>query len=136
MQFDEGQHYFYNDYNNFNSKGLLAFSRQLGSTFSLIVGNFTDQKQTTSFASPVSCSYIEQIEGVQNLPGAVAGVAQTLSVSSNYGCIWTASERYSGMRLTLDERFCLPITDRTAIGTYKRVFPLLKILAKGIRSLW
>jgi hypothetical protein len=42
MQFDEGQHYFYNDYNNFNSKGLLAFSRQLGSTFSLIVGNFTD----------------------------------------------------------------------------------------------
>jgi maltooligosyltrehalose trehalohydrolase len=28
-QFSDGQHYFYNDYNNFNSKGLLAFSRQV-----------------------------------------------------------------------------------------------------------
>ena len=29
-QFSDGEHYFYNDDTNFNSKGLLAFSRQLG----------------------------------------------------------------------------------------------------------
>jgi hypothetical protein len=38
-----GEHYFYNDDANFNAKGLLAFSRQLGRIFSLVVANFTDQ---------------------------------------------------------------------------------------------
>jgi hypothetical protein len=71
--------------------GLLAFSRQLGSTFSLVVVNFTDQQQTTSFAFPTSGNYGEEIEGAQNLMGVVAGVTQTLSVPSNYGCIWTIS---------------------------------------------
>ena len=88
-QFTDGQHFFYNDYNSFNSRGLLAFSRQLGSTFSLVVVNFTDQQQTTSFAFPISGSYSEEIEGTQNLAGLVAGAAQTISVPSNYGCIWT-----------------------------------------------
>jgi glycosidase len=88
-QFSDGQHYFYNDYGNFNSKGLLAFSRQLGNIFSLIVVNFTDQQQTTSFAFPMSGNYVEEIEGAQNLTGVIAGAAQTLSVPSNYGCIWT-----------------------------------------------
>ena len=91
-QFTDGDHFFYNDFTNFNSKGLLAFSRQTGkTTFSLIVVNFTDQQQTASFAFPISGSYVEQIEGTQNLPGVVAGVAQALTIPSNYGCIWTIS---------------------------------------------
>jgi hypothetical protein len=68
---------------------LLAFSRQFNSAFSLIVVNFTDQQQTTSFAFPINGSYAEEIEGTQNLVGVVAGVAQTLAIPSNYGCIWT-----------------------------------------------
>ena len=89
VQFSDGQHYFYNDYDNFNSKGLLAFSRQSGTAFSLVVVNFTDQQQTTSFAFPTNGSYIEQIEGMHNLAGVIAGAAQTISIPSNYGCIWT-----------------------------------------------
>jgi maltooligosyltrehalose trehalohydrolase len=88
-QFSDGLHYFYNDDTNFNSKGLLAFSRQFNSAFSLIVVNFTDEQQTTSFAFPINGSYVEEIEGAQNLVGVVAGVAQTLTIPSNYGCIWT-----------------------------------------------
>ena len=88
-QFTDGSHYFYNDYVNFNSKGLLAFSRQFGGVFSLIVVNFTDQQQTASFNFPVSGSYREQIQGTQNLAGVTAGVSQLLSIPSNYGCIWT-----------------------------------------------
>jgi maltooligosyltrehalose trehalohydrolase len=88
-QFTDGQHYFYNDYNNFNSKGLLAFSRQLGSTFSLVVVNFTDQQQTTSFSFPRSGNYVEQIEGTRNLVGVAAGAALNIGIPSNYGCIWT-----------------------------------------------
>lgn len=91
-QFSDGQHFFYNDYNNFNSKGLLAFSRQMGNTFSLVVVNFTNQEQTTIFSSfPMSGNYVEEIEGAQNLNGVVAGAAQTISVPSNYGCIWTTA---------------------------------------------
>ena len=65
------------------------FHGSYGNTFSLVVVNFTDQEQTTSFAFPTSGNYVEQIEGAQNLIGVTAGVAQTLSVPSNYGCIWT-----------------------------------------------
>ena len=90
-QFSEGQHFFYNDYGDFNSKGLLAFSRQNGNIFSLVVVNFTSQQQSTSFTFPISGDYTEQIEGTQDLVGVVAGVTQKISVPSNYGCIWTIS---------------------------------------------
>jgi maltooligosyltrehalose trehalohydrolase len=90
-QFSDGQHYFYNEYDNFNSKGLLAFSRDDGTTFSLIVVNFTNQEQTTGFAFPKSGTYTEQIEGVRDLVGVVANVTHPISVPSNYGCIWTGT---------------------------------------------
>ncbi len=90
-QFTDGSHYFYNDDTNFNSKGLMAFSRTRENTFSLIVVNFTDLPQTASFAFPLSGDYVEQIEGMQNLAGVIAGVAQTLTVPSNYGCVWTVT---------------------------------------------
>jgi maltooligosyltrehalose trehalohydrolase len=90
-QFTDGDHYFYNDYANFNSKGLLAFSRQLGTTFSLIVVNFTDQQKMTTFTFSAGGDYIEQIEGAQNLPGVSARAAQQLIIPSNYGCIWTVA---------------------------------------------
>ncbi|MBV9503194.1 MAG: hypothetical protein JO138_27795 [Acidobacteriaceae bacterium] len=90
-QFTDGNHFFYNDESNFNSNGLLVFSRQLGSIFSLVVVNFTNQQQTASFAFPENGNYIEQIEGTQNLMGIAAGVSQTFTVPSNYGCIWTVT---------------------------------------------
>jgi maltooligosyltrehalose trehalohydrolase len=56
-----------------------------------VVVNFTNQQQTTSFTFPTSGNYVEEIEGAQTLIGVVAGVAQTLTVPSNYGCIWTVT---------------------------------------------
>ena len=88
-QFMTGQYYFFNDEANFNSRGLLAFSRQLGGIFSLVVVNFTDQPQTTSFSFPSGGNYVEQIEGTQNFGSGGAGSAQLLTIPSNYGCIWT-----------------------------------------------
>jgi hypothetical protein len=90
-QFTEGEHFFYNDDANFNSKGLLAFSRQSGTSFSLVVVNFTGQQQTASFAFPIGGDYVEQIEGAANLPRVVACAPQALFIPSNYGCIWTVS---------------------------------------------
>ena len=88
-QFSDGNHFFYNDYGNYNSKGLLAFSRSLGNQFSLIIVNFTSQPQSTIFSFPTTGNYVEQIDGTQNLVGVVAGAAQALKINSNYGCIWT-----------------------------------------------
>ena len=51
--------------------------------------NFTNQQQTTTFAFPIGGNYTEQIENAQNLRGVIAGSAQSISVPSNYGCIWT-----------------------------------------------
>lgn len=90
-QFRDGELYFHNDYNNFNSKGLLAFSRQLGTTFSLVVVNFTDQPQNTTFTFPLSGDYVEQIDGLQNLPGVTTVAPRSLTIPSNYGCIWTVN---------------------------------------------
>jgi maltooligosyltrehalose trehalohydrolase len=89
VQFRAGQHYFYDDFNNFNSKGLLAFSRQSGNTFSLVVVNFTNQDQSTSFTFPIAGNYTEQIEGSQNLIGVIQNAATPITIPSNYGCIWT-----------------------------------------------
>lgn len=90
-QFRDGTHYFYNNYADFNSKGLLAFSRQVTGTFSLVVVNFTDQPQSTTFPFPFGGNYVEQIEGNQNLAGVVAGAGKPIAIPSNYGCIWTLS---------------------------------------------
>jgi hypothetical protein len=67
----------------------ITILRQRGNTFSLVVVNFTDQPQTTSFVFPIAGNYVEQIEGTQNLNSVVAGAAQTIAVPSNYGLIWT-----------------------------------------------
>ncbi|HLJ97403.1 MAG TPA: alpha-amylase family glycosyl hydrolase [Gemmataceae bacterium] len=88
-EFQGGAHFFYNDNERFNSKGLLAFSRQSGTAFSLVVVNFTDQTQTTSFAFPFGGTYVEKLDGQQNLTNVAANAEQPISVPSNYGCIWT-----------------------------------------------
>jgi len=88
-EFRGGAHFFYNDYDRFNSKGLLAFSRQSGSAFSLVVVNFTDQTQATSFAFPIGGNYVEKLDGRQNLANVAQNSDQPISVPSNYGCIWT-----------------------------------------------
>lgn len=90
-QFRRGEHFFYNDPARYHAQGLLLFSRQLGNTFSLVALNFTDREQTTTFEFPRSGDYLEEIEGSRDLLGVTAGVATTISVPSNYGCIWTPS---------------------------------------------
>jgi maltooligosyltrehalose trehalohydrolase len=90
-EFRGGSHFFYNDDSQFNSKGLLAFSRQQGSTFSLVVVNFTDQAQTTTFSFPIAGNYVERLEGQQNLQNVGVNVVQSITVPGNYGCIWTVN---------------------------------------------
>jgi len=89
-QFTNGDHFFYGDGDNFNrfvSKGLLAYSRRVNNTFSLVVVNFTNQDQSTSFAFPIGGQYTELLSGQQK--ALTQGAESPFTVPSNFGCIWT-----------------------------------------------
>jgi maltooligosyltrehalose trehalohydrolase len=88
-QFRQGEHYFYNDYGRYQSKGMLLFSRSAGQLFSLVALNFTDQDQTVTFTFPLAGGYQEDLHGQRNLSGLAAEEERWLTIPSNYGCIWT-----------------------------------------------
>jgi 1,4-alpha-glucan branching enzyme len=91
VELRSGQHFFYNDWNQYQSRGLLLFSRSLAGSFTLVALNFTDQDQTVPFWFPIAGTYPEQLFGkpadlLQNItpPGATQ-----LTIPSNYGRIWS-----------------------------------------------
>jgi 1,4-alpha-glucan branching enzyme len=88
-----GDHFFYNDWGQYQSLGLLLFSRSAGSGFTLVALNFSDADQVVSFQLPAGGDYREQLHGneIDRLPGVAAGAEVRLSVPSNYGRIWRNS---------------------------------------------
>lgn len=89
VQFRQGDHCFVNDYANYQSKGLLVFTRTLGTKTSLVALNFTNSVQSATFTFSTSGSYTEEIDGAPSLV-VTAGTPCTFSVPSNYGRVWTS----------------------------------------------
>jgi maltooligosyltrehalose trehalohydrolase len=89
LQLRSGSHFFYNDYDRYQSKNVILFSRTDDNNFSLIALNFGDQEQTVPFDFPFSGDYREELHGYDGLKGIVAGEGSWLSIPSNYGRIWT-----------------------------------------------
>jgi maltooligosyltrehalose trehalohydrolase len=89
-QFRQGEHYFYNDYGRYQSKGVLLFSREAEQSFSLVALNFTDESQSVPFVFPLAGNYREELHGQENLSVGGAEAEQWLTIPSNYGCIWTS----------------------------------------------
>lgn len=92
VEFREGGHYFCNHYDNYQSKGVLLFHRKLGSAFSLVALNFSDQEQWVPYAFPQSGNYQEMLHGADvpalNLGHVTAGETRWLQVPGNYGRVW------------------------------------------------
>jgi len=88
-QFRDGNYFFYNEYDRYQSKNVLLFSRQYGNSFSLVALNFGDAEQTVPFWFPISGDYHEEIDGQNNLIGVPSNVEYGLTIPSNYGRIWT-----------------------------------------------
>lgn len=89
--FRTGEHFFYNEWERYQSKGLMLFSRSNAVTFSLIALNFSDQDKTVPFWFPRDGNYVEQLHGQDNKSGVKALTEQMLILPSNYGKIWTQS---------------------------------------------
>ena len=60
-QFQKGDHWFYDDFLRYQSKGVLLFSRKLGDAFSLVALNFGDSDQTVPFQFPIAGRYVEEL---------------------------------------------------------------------------
>jgi hypothetical protein len=90
-EFRGGQHFFYNDWNRYQSLGLLLFSRATANSFSLVALNFSDADQTVPFWFPTAGTYAEQLIGnASDLLQNVRALTQVdLTIPSNYGRIWS-----------------------------------------------
>jgi len=89
-QFQNGDHWFYDDLQRYQSKGVLLFSRKLGDAFSLIALNFGDSDQTVPFQFPIAGRYVEELNGQENFEVS-AGEVREITVPSNYGRIWSVN---------------------------------------------
>ena len=87
-QFLRGEHWFYDDPERYQSRGLLLFSRRAGDAFSLVALNFTDSDQKAYFSFPLGGDYYEEIHGEDSFR-AGAGEWLEICIPSNYGRIWT-----------------------------------------------
>jgi 1,4-alpha-glucan branching enzyme len=91
-EFREGEHYFHNHYDNYQSKGVLLFHRRLGSVLSIVALNFSDQEQSVPFSFTQNGNYQEMLHGTEHaalhLGEVKAGETKWLSVPSNYGRVW------------------------------------------------
>jgi 1,4-alpha-glucan branching enzyme len=88
-QFLYGSHYFYNNYDSYQSKNLLLFSRQYENKFSLIALNFGCSDQTVPFWFPISGNYAEELHVENSLINVPLFTEYWLTIPSNYGRIWT-----------------------------------------------
>jgi 1,4-alpha-glucan branching enzyme len=91
-QFRGGESYFYNDYNNYQSKNVVLFHRQYGTNFSIVALNFSDQEQTVAFNFPFAGKYVDELPGYECLDQIASGEARAINVHSNYGRICTLKQ--------------------------------------------
>jgi len=89
VHFSDGEHFFYNHHDYYQSKSIMLFSRTYKNNFSLIALNFGDEEQKVPFSFPFNGDYREELHGSDNLKDIVSGLETWLTVPSNYGRIWT-----------------------------------------------
>jgi maltooligosyltrehalose trehalohydrolase len=87
-----GQFFFFNDWDRYQSKGLLLFARYEGDAYTLVAVNTSDTDQTVPFWFPIAGHYREELHGGElDLHDVVAWQHPTwITVPGNYGRIWTA----------------------------------------------
>ncbi|HEY8521333.1 MAG TPA: alpha-amylase family glycosyl hydrolase [Gammaproteobacteria bacterium] len=87
VELQTGAHYFYNDWDRYQSKGALLFSRYDANRLSLVALNFSDQDLPLPFAFDRAGQYTELLHGEDNFQ-AIAGEERSLFVPRHYGRIW------------------------------------------------
>jgi maltooligosyltrehalose trehalohydrolase len=91
-QFRRGEYFFFNAWERYASKGVLAYARWTNEAYSLVVVNTSDEEQWVPFWFPISGAYREELHGGDlDLPQVTANAETWLRIPSNYGRVWSAS---------------------------------------------
>jgi len=86
-----GQYYFFNDWERYQSKGLLLFARYRDGAYTLIAVNTGGADQTVPFWFPIGGDYAEELESDGlGLLGVVAWQETQINIPSHYGRVWTS----------------------------------------------
>jgi 1,4-alpha-glucan branching enzyme len=87
-----GTFYFFNDWDRYQSRGVLMFARYDGAHYTLVGINTGDADQTVPFWFPIAGSYVEELHGGGlDLSNIAALQEVALTIPSHYGRIWTAA---------------------------------------------
>lgn len=86
-----GTHYFFNEWDRYQSRGVLLFARYEGTSYTLVALNVGDVEQTVPFWFPIAGDYLEELHGgALDLHGVVPLQEMPLTIPSHYGRIWTS----------------------------------------------
>jgi len=86
--FRRGSHYFFNNWDQHQWRGLLLFERDYMNSRALVALNFSEYDHDVEFTFSRTGDYHEQLHGQDNLLGIQAGSASTLRIPSHYGRVW------------------------------------------------
>jgi 1,4-alpha-glucan branching enzyme len=89
-EFRAGEYFFHNDWESYQSRGVLLFSRFTEQAFSLVALNFSGADQWVPFTFPRAGSFAEQLHRDPGDGFSVsAGERRELFLPSNYGRVWS-----------------------------------------------
>jgi len=90
-QIRRGAYFFFNDWQRYQSRGVLLFARYDGPAYTLVAINVGDADQTVPFWFPIGGNYLEELhDGALNLSGIAPLQKTQLTIPSHYGRIWSA----------------------------------------------
>jgi maltooligosyltrehalose trehalohydrolase len=91
IQIRRGAFFFFNNWERYQSAGLLLFARYNDDQYTLVAVNTTEVERTVPFWFPIGGDYVEELHGGDvSLKAVRAGEEIALRIPSHYGRIWTA----------------------------------------------
>jgi 1,4-alpha-glucan branching enzyme len=98
-EFRAGDYFFHNDWDSYQSRGVLLFSRSTPGAYSLVALNFSGTEQGVPFTFPREGSFVEQLHRAPEEGFTVSsGERRSLLVPANYGRVWSTEERVATAR--------------------------------------
>jgi maltooligosyltrehalose trehalohydrolase len=89
-QIRRGAYFFFNDWERYQSRGVLLFARYEGGAYTLVAVNTGDTDQTVPFWFPLAGDYVEELHGGELDLYAIPSLQEVLlTVPMHYGRIWT-----------------------------------------------
>lgn len=86
--FTNGTYYFYNDWLQYQSRGILIFRRSLNSTTAIVCLNFSDTEHLVEFTMEEQGDYTEQLHQVDTISLSENNSVVLLKIPGNYGRVW------------------------------------------------